>query len=250
MKDFILVIPARIGSDRLPQKPLIDICGKPMILHTYARALEATSNDNIFVATDSEDIRDVCNEAGANVMMTSKSCATGTDRIAEFSTKIVAKFYINLQGDEPMMDSKNIKRIIKIALAAPTEIINGWTKIKSEKDFFSPSIPKVVLKENGDLMYMSRAPIPGNKIKSFTDSKKQVCIYSFPYEALQFIVNNPKKSSIELIEDIEILRFIELGWNVKMVQLKNDFISVDTMDNLIEVRKRMQNFQSISYKAR
>ena len=137
MRDFVVVIPARLNSGRLGRKPLADICGKPMILHTYERALEATSRNNIFVATDSNEILDVCQKANANCVMTSEKCITGTDRIAEFAEKISAKVYINLQGDEPIMDSKNIVKMINKGVQEPDSIINGWSSIHTKRDYLS-----------------------------------------------------------------------------------------------------------------
>ena len=239
MRDFVVVIPARLNSGRLGRKPLADICGKPMILHTYERALEATSQENIFIATDSDEIMEVCNQGGANCVMTSKKCLTGTDRIAEFSGKIQAKVYVNLQGDEPIMDSANIRKMIEFGVQTPDSIINGWASIRTKKEYISRTIPKVVIKENSDLMYMSRSPIPGNKSNEFVEAKKQVCVYSFPLGALQFLLENPRKSPVEEIEDIEILRFLEMGWTIKMIELSGKSIAVDTPRDLELVRKKM-----------
>ena len=239
MRDFVVVIPARLNSGRLGRKPLADICGKPMLLHTYERALEATSRDNIFVATDSNEIMDVCQKANANCVMTSEECITGTDRVAEFSEKISAKVYINLQGDEPIMNSKNIVKMIKNGVQEPDSIINGWSSIHKKRDYLSRTIPKVVVKENGDLMYMSRSPIPGNKSNEFIKAKRQICVYSFPLKALQFIAANPTKSAVEEIEDIEILRFLETGWRIKMIELSGNSVAVDTPRDLQVVRKIM-----------
>ena len=208
MRDFVVVIPARLNSGRLGRKPLANICGKPMILHTYERALEATTKNNIFIATDSDEIMEVCHNSGANCVMTSKKCLTGTDRVAEFSEKTKAKVYINLQGDEPIMDSANISKMIEAGVQEPDLIINGWASIQTNKEYISRTIPKVVIKEKGDLMYMSRSPVPGNKLNKFVEAKKQICVYSFPLKALQFLTENPQKSSVEEIEDIEILRFL------------------------------------------
>ena len=238
-REFVVVIPARIGSGRLARKPLADICGKPMILHTYERALEATDEKNIFIATDNEEILKVCLDVGANAIMTSKNCLTGTDRIAEFSTKIKAQIYINLQGDEPLMAPVNIKKMISVGLKNPDKIINGWSHIESKNEYFSLTIPKVVLKNDNSLMYMSRSPIPGNKDNEFKNAKKQICVYSFPISALEFMIKNPSKSPVENIEDIEILRFLEHGWDIKMIKLDGSSIAVDTPNDLARVRKKM-----------
>jgi len=240
MRDYVVVIPARLGSTRLDRKPLAEICGKPMIIHTYFRALEATPAENIFIATDSEEIKRICQSYNANVVMTSESCKTGTDRVAEFATKIEAKAYINLQGDEPLMDANNIRKVIKLAKENPKSIINGWTEITSSEEYYSRNIPKVAVKKNGTLMYMSRSPIPGSKNNEFCRAKKQVCVYSFPNEALSWLRINPSKTNIEEIEDIEILRFIESDWPVQMTELQGYSIAVDTREDLEKVRGIMK----------
>jgi 3-deoxy-manno-octulosonate cytidylyltransferase (CMP-KDO synthetase) len=238
-KKFVVVIPARIGSGRLARKPLANIGGKPMIVHTYERAVEATDASNIFIATDSEEIMNVCHRAGANALITPKACKTGTDRIAEFAKKIKAQIYINLQGDEPLMEAENIKKIISVGLQNPEKIINGWAKIETRREYFSRTIPKLVLKNEDQLMYMSRSPIPGNKNNEFKEAKKQICVYSFPQAALKFVLEHNVKSPVEDIEDIEILRFVENGWEVKMVELSGSSIAVDTPSDLERVRKKI-----------
>ena len=241
MREFVVVIPARLNSGRLDRKPLADICGQPMILHTYQRALEATSRDNIFVATDDDEIMNVCSDANMNCILTSQECRTGTDRIAEVSQKIKSRIYINLQGDEPIMEASNIVKMINAGINEPDSIINAWAKINNEEEFVSRTIPKVVVTANDYLMYMSRSPIPGNKSNEFVKAKKQVCVYSFPFDALQFFSENPHKTAIEQIEDIEILRFLEMGWSVKMIELSGNSIAVDTPEDLELVRNIMQN---------
>ena len=246
MKDFVVVIPARLNSGRLGRKPLAAICGKPMILHTYERALEATSKENIFIATDSNEIMEVCHQRGANCVMTSKKCLTGTDRIAEITKIVKAKIYVNLQGDEPSMGSANIRKMIEVGVQEPDLIINGWASIRTNKEYISRTIPKVVIKENGDLMYMSRSPVPGNKLNELVEAKKQICVYSFPLKALKFLTENPQKSSVEEIEDIEILRFLEMGWRIKMIELSGDSIAVDTPQDLEVVRKKLGQRENFS----
>ena len=179
MKDFVVVIPARLNSGRLGRKPLADICGKAMILHTYERALEVTSKDNIFIVTDSNEIMEVCHHSEANCVMTSKKCLTGTDRIAEFSRTFKAKVYVNLQGDEPIMDSANICKMIEAGVQEPDLIINGWASIRTNKEYISRTIPKVVIKEKGDLMYMSGSPVPGNKLNKFVEVKNKSVFTAF-----------------------------------------------------------------------
>ena len=234
--DYVVVIPVRLTSSRLPRKPLAEICGKSMLEHTYARAVEAVCAEKVFIATDSDEILQVCEKFGAQVVMTSVDCLTGTDRIAEFAQKVSADVYINLQGDEPLMEPGNIKAVIKAGLAAPTSIINGWAWIETEAEFRSRTIPKVVVRQDGQMMYMSRAPIPGTKDNSFQFSRKQICVYSFPRKALADFTKNGGKTPHEEVEDIEILRFAEMGWEVQMIELSGTSIAVDTPEDLERVR--------------
>lgn len=239
VRDYVVVIPARLKSSRLPEKPLANIGGKTMLERTYERALGAVEENRIYIATDSDKIADVCRSFGAKVVMTSEDCLTGTDRIAEFAEKVSARTYINVQGDEPFMPTGNIRAIIDAALEKPDDIINGWAWINNEADWRSPNVPKVVIREDGRLMYMSRAPIPGNKADEFHFSRRQVCVYAFPAAALAEFAARARKTEHEMVEDIEILRFVEMGYEVKMIELDPDFISVDTPEDLERVRDQL-----------
>lgn len=235
--DYVVVIPARLQSTRLPRKPLADIAGKPMIVHTYERALEAVPKEKLYIATDDDEIADACSNAGANVVMTSEHHLTGTDRIAEFAKYVKADIYINVQGDEPLISPNDIALIIEASIQNPQRIINGWAPIKDEAEYRSLTIPKLAIREDGRLLYMSRAPIPGSKSDVFTAARKQICVYAFPYDALQNFTNGTGKTALEALEDIEILRFLERGYDVQMVELSGGSLAVDTPEDLEKVRK-------------
>tara|TARA_Y200000002_G_C22537107_1_gene602308 strand:+ start:215 stop:952 length:738 start_codon:yes stop_codon:yes gene_type:complete len=237
MIDFILIIPARYKSKRLPGKPLLNIKGLPMIVRTYYQCLKAVPKSKILVATDDKRIQKVCNEYNINSIMTSNRCLTGTDRIAEVSKKIKKDFYINVQGDEPICNPKDIKKIIKFAKQNPNEIINGYTEIKDKKDFFSSHVPKIVFDNNGYLLYQSRAPIPYNKKQKFVKGWRQVCIFSYSYNSLKLISSVKKKTTLENIEDLEFIRFLELGYKIKMLKMSNTSVAVDTKEDLIRIKK-------------
>ena len=242
-KKFIIVIPARYGSSRLPGKPLIKILGVPMLIRTYNQCLKVVSKDKIFIATDDKRIQKLCYDNNMNCVMTSKKCLTGTDRIAELSKKIKASFYINIQGDEPICDTEDIKKLIKTAKKHPDRIINGYTKITDKKLFISKHIPKVVFRNDGRLLYQSRSPIPISKKGKFTHAWRQVCIYSLPYRALKIFSKIKRKTILENIEDCELIRFLELGLDVYMIKMSNNSISVDTKKDLIKVIKNINNFE-------
>ena len=229
---FIVVIPARYKSKRLPGKPLAKIGGLPMIVRTYNQCRKVVRKDNIIVATDSVKIKKVCDEYKINSIITSSRCLTGTDRVAEVAKKINCNFYINVQGDEPFFNPYDLKKLINIAKKKPNEIINGYAEIKDKKLFFSSSIPKVVFDRKEYLLYMSRGPIPSNKKFVFKKAWRQICAYSFPKKALSDFTKIKNKTPIESLEDIEILRFLEQGYRVKMIKMSNKSLAVDNNEDL------------------
>ena len=235
MKKFILVIPARMSSSRLYGKPLIDLKGQSLIRRTYLQTLKAVDPELVYIATDHPDIEKHCREHDMQVIMTSSECLTGTDRVAEVSFKIDAEYYINVQGDEPLMNPEDIKKVIDSIDIYPGNIINGYTSIHQPELFFSLSIPKVVFRPDGRLLYMSRAPIPGSKSGHFMKSWRQVCIYAFPRQSLSEYYSVLSKTVLEQMEDLEIIRFLELGYEVRMVELSQDSISVDTPEDVLKV---------------
>ena len=241
--DCKVIIPARFQSSRFPGKPLTPILGVPMIKRVWDQCAKATSNENIFVATDSDKILNYCTDNNIQVLITSENCLTGTDRIYEASLQIDADIYINVQGDEPLIDPDDIRKIISISKSAPEIILNGMCKITSEVDFRSTAIPKVVTDLNNKLLYMSRAPIPLSKNNEFLSAYKQVCIYAFPKDALVRFAEESKKTPIEDIEDIEILRFLEIGIPVTMVQVSQSSIAVDYPEDVKKVENVLQGNQ-------
>ncbi|RVT99802.1 3-deoxy-manno-octulosonate cytidylyltransferase [Mucilaginibacter limnophilus] len=237
--EYIVVIPARYKSSRFPGKPLIDLKGKSMLQRTYEQCLKAVDKSLVYVATEDERIVQHCKDHDMNVLLTSDNCLTGTDRIAEVSKQIKADYYINVQGDEPVFNPDDITKIIVSLKGYPGEILNGYCAINTEKQYRSLSVPKVVFKPDGSLLYMSRSSIPGNKAGSFVKAWRQVCIYAFPYDALQQFASTYHKTPLEEQEDIEILRFIELGFDVRMLELSADSVAVDTPEDIEEVLKRL-----------
>lgn len=234
---IVIVIPARLKSTRLPNKPLVDIAGKSLIQRTYEQCVKAVDPSLVYVATDHKLIEAHCNELGINVVMTSETCLTGTDRVAEFAEKVDADYYINVQGDEPLMNPDDILNLIKEVEASPSKdvVFNGYAPIDNKEDFFSRSVPKVVFNEDNDLMYMSRAPIPGSKQGRFEEAYRQICVYAFPKLALKTFASRKTKTKFEEKEDIEILRFLEMGIGVKLVPLSAESIAVDHPEDIDKV---------------
>ena len=239
-KNYLVIIPARIGSKRLPGKPLIKLKGVSIIQRTHSKCAKAVTKDYVYVATDSKKIYDHCKQNRMNCIMTSKKCLTGSDRIAEAAKKINSKYYVNIQGDEPFFAVKDILTLIKYSKKFPKMIIAGYANIKHSHQYFSKNVPKVVLNNKNELMYMSRAPIPGNKENKFYNAYRQVCGYVLPKKKLSLFYNRKKKSRFENIEDIEILHFLEMGEKVKMVKLSDSSISIDTKSDIVLAKKKLK----------
>lgn len=235
--DYIVIIPARYASSRLPGKPLIDIKGKSLLQRTYEQCLKAVSSEKLYVATDDQRIVDHCVEHGMQYVLTSSSCLTGTDRIAEVAEQIKMDYYINVQGDEPLINPEDIKKVIESVALYPGEVINGFAPILTAEDYFSLTVPKVVCRPDGRLLYMSRSPVPGNKKNEFIKSWRQVCVYAFPRQSLFEYAGLGKKTELEEMEDLEIIRFLELGYEIRMLALSTDSIAVDTPADVEKVIK-------------
>jgi 3-deoxy-manno-octulosonate cytidylyltransferase (CMP-KDO synthetase) len=233
---IVIIIPARYHSSRLPGKPLINICGKSMISRTYDRCCQSLKAENIFVATDDLRIYTHCQELNMNVIMTSSSCKTGTDRVYEASKKIKADIYINVQGDEPIINPEDINIVIEASQKNPDKVINAMCAI-NKSDFNNPTIPKVVTRVDKSLLYSSRAGIPVTKDLLFVEAKKQVCIYAYPKQSLIDFSSIDNKTPLEKVEDIEILRFVELGYEVQMVDVSNTSLAVDVPEDIEKVEK-------------
>jgi len=232
-----VVIPARFQSSRLPGKPLINIKGIPMLVRTWMQCAKVIDPNKIFVATDNIEIEDMCKQHDINVIMSSGDCLTGTDRVSEVAKKIDSDIYINVQGDEPVLNPHDLEKIIDAALKEPNSIFCGYCQISSNEQYKDFNIPKVVVSEQNKLLYMSRSPIPGNKNGSFIKSWRQVCIYAFPKKALEAFVSCKTKTNLEKIEDIELLRFLELGWEVQMIEVSDLSIAVDIPEDILKVEK-------------
>ena len=244
--DFVLVIPARLESTRLPRKLLIEIDGISIIQRTYNCALQALGNkDQIIISTDSELVKEHCKSFGAHTILTSTECLTGTDRIAEVSNHIKSKQYINLQGDEPVFPIDELNHFIKEANKDPSFVYTAITKILDKKEYNNLSIPKMVFSQSNLLLYSSRAPIPSNKKGEFNLGYKHVCIYAFNKDHLDAYKAISKKSFFENQEDLEINRYLELDIKVKCIYLNKGGKAVDTLEDLKIVKDLIKNKYSI-----
>jgi 3-deoxy-manno-octulosonate cytidylyltransferase (CMP-KDO synthetase) len=234
---IIAVIPARFQSSRFEGKPLADICGRPMIWWVYQQCRKVKIFSEVIVATDDNRIFEICQLNDIQVMMTSNKHKTGTDRVGEIAEKIPADLYVNIQGDEPLIEPENIQKAIFPFFEDSTlQVTNLMTKIKDPIEVVNFTVPKVITNQEGIGIYLTRAPAPYPKGTLDFNYYKQVCVYGFTPEALRFFCSSPR-GKIESIEDIEILRFIENGYKVKYVEVDSLSIGVDTPKDLEKVRR-------------
>ena len=194
----------------------------------------------VYIATDDDRIHTKVKEFGFQTISTSKLCLTGTDRVAEASKKINSEIYINVQGDEPLIKPQDIKSILNEKLKYPDHVVCGYTEILKNENPLNKNIPKVVLNEKNELIYISRSLVPGSKDKNLSIKKKyfkQVCIYAFNKYELDKYYSFEKKSTTERLEDIEILRFFDLNKKIKMVKTTSGSLAVDEKNDIKKIER-------------
>ena len=236
--DSVIIIPARYNSTRFPGKPLIDILGKSLVQRVWAQCVKGFPFENVYITTDDERIRSHCEENNMQYIMTTDDCLTGTDRVAQAYKRLGEKheIIINVQGDEPLVKPEDILKVVNVHDGYSTTVCCGVCKIKSEEEFRNPNIVKVIKNHNNIFLYASRAGIPTDKRLGFQWAYKQVCIYAFsPLSLLEF--SRSGKTQLESVEDIELLRFLDLGYTVKMVDVSDSSVSVDIPEDVEKIKR-------------
>jgi 3-deoxy-manno-octulosonate cytidylyltransferase (CMP-KDO synthetase) len=231
---ILAVIPARLGSTRLPRKPLREILGKPMIQRVY-EAAHASGLENVLVATDSSEIADLGKRLGMRVEMTSAECQSGTDRVRDIAQKIDADVYVNVQGDEPLARPEHIQALVNL-MKQGREIRVGTLKTACPTpDINNPNAVKVVTDHNGRALYFSRATIPHNRdFAGGVTYFKHLGFYAYQKDALERFPTLPP-SALEQIERLEQLRFLENGIPIHVAETPFDTIGVDTEEDVKRV---------------
>lgn len=238
---IIGVIPARYKSTRFEGKPLADICGKPMIWWVYKQLKEAHGISDVFVATDNEKISNVCDSYGMKYIMTRDDHPTHLDRLYEVAMSIDADFYVNINGDEPLMKSEYIEKLIPVDVDPNSfYVANAMTVIKDPIEVVDIARIKIVTDIYGYGMYMARTPIPYPKASTDYTYKKFVGIQCFSKKALEFCGKTPR-GKLESIEDIDEYRFLENGQKIKFIMTDAETLSVDTPKDLETVRNIIQS---------
>jgi len=212
-----------------------------MIWWVYQQCKKVEDFEEVYVATDDQKIFDTCESLDIKVVMTSNEHRTGTDRIGEVARNIPADLIINIQGDEPLLEPETIKAAITPFYDNPNlEVSNLMTKIKDPVDVVNFTVPKVITNKDGIGVFLTRSTAPYPKGSIDYSFYKQVCVYGFKPEALQFYCDYGMKygkAKVEAVEDIEILRFIENGYKVQYVEVDSETVAVDTANDLEKVRE-------------
>lgn len=245
--DILGVIPARYASTRFPGKLLAPLQGRPLILHTIESAKTSRRLSRLVVATDDERIAEVVRPSGVEVRMTSPGCASGSDRIAEAVRGDAAGVIVNIQGDEPRMEGAVIDRVIDGLIDADDcGVSTAVVALDTEEAFTSPHVVKAVMDPRGRALYFSRAPIASLSRVSALDREqpgfrlgwKHLGLYAFRREVLMAFTSLPP-TPLEQREQLEQLRLLENGIKIRIVEVEQDSIGVDTPEELAELERKL-----------
>lgn len=241
--EVVIVIPARYGSTRLPGKPLLSLAGKPMIQHVYERAKLSALASRVIVATDDERIVKAVEAFGGQGRMTRPDHRTGTERVAEVAFHEKGDVFVNVQGDEPLLDPAAIDTAVHSLLEEPAaQLATVATPIKTSADIMDPNVVKVILDFEDNGLYFSRAPIPwvrDSAAKIQVRHLKHLGLYVFERDALLEYPTLPQ-GELERIEQLEQLRWLENGWKIRVAEVEHDAVSVDVPEDVTRVEKLLQ----------
>jgi len=239
----VIVIPARYGSTRLPGKPLVELAGKPMVQRVHERAKLVKTASRVIVATDDERIVKAVESFGGEARMTRPDHRTGTERIAEVAAHTEGDVFVNVQGDEPLLDPQAVDTAVASLLEEPAAAISTVaTPIKTPSDIMDPNVVKTVLDFDGNALYFSRAPIPwvrDSAAHTVVRHLKHLGLYVFQRDALLEYITLPP-GELEHIEQLEQLRWMENGWKIRVAEVEHDAVSVDVPADVERVEKLLQ----------
>lgn len=229
----IAVIPARLESQRLPRKMLREIGGRPLAVWVYQAIRKSPLLEDVIIATDSEEILAACRKHSCNARLTSTKHRSGTERVHEIAQSVAADFYINVQGDEPMIRAEHIESLV--ALMRNPDIPVGTLKTPAaHEDVANPNAVKVVAQACGRALYFSRSTIPYDRDGSHPQYFKHLGIYAYRKPALDKFMTLPE-SSLERAERLEQLRFLENGIPIYVAETQFDSVGVDTEEDFARV---------------
>ena len=229
----IAVIPARLASTRLPRKMLREISGKPLIGIVYEAVRSSPLLADVIIATDSDEIMQVCRQHTWNAQMTSPAHRSGTERVHEISNREVADVYINVQGDEPLVRAEQITSLLRVMEDSSVQVGTLMTPAAAI-DVLNPNAVKVLTDLAGRALYFSRATIPFDRDATHPRYFKHLGLYAYRKPALDRFVALPE-SALEKAERLEQLRFLENGIPIYVGETPHDSIGVDTEEDLQRV---------------
>jgi 3-deoxy-manno-octulosonate cytidylyltransferase (CMP-KDO synthetase) len=253
MTRIVAVVPARMGSSRFPGKPLAPLLGRPMVEHAVRRTSMCEALDDVYVATCDEEIRRAVEGFGGKVLMTSAAHERASERVAEAAEGFEADVVLMIQGDEPMVTPGMVAAAVEPLLKdSSVGCVNLVRRISSREEYFDRNTIKVVMDARGDALYFSRAPIPsagfardsssgpGASAAGVVPVFKQVCVIPFRRERLREFARLPQ-TPLERAESVDMLRLVEHGLHVRLVETFEDTHAVDTPEDLRRVERLMKD---------
>ena len=263
--ETIGIIPARFGSTRFEGKLLADLCGKPVIQHTWENAKKSKSLGDLIIATDDKRIYNVCKGFGAKAIYTSKAHKSGSDRLTEVVSDIDTKIVVNIQADEPFIHPSMIDDVVSPVLKdKDIQMATLCHKIRNEHEILDPNVVKVVFDRKGFALYFSRVPIPYDRrvneptgqrapyqISDFGTGRapkyyKHIGLYAYTKDFL-FTFKSLPQSSLEKIEKLEQLRVIENGYKIKVIETRHDTVGIDTPEDLVKATELIKGSKQLSF---
>lgn len=241
MSKVKIILPARLESSRLANKLLLQVDGIPLFIYTAQRCAQAVSKSDIIIATNSNQIASVASTYGFNYIITENRHTTGTDRVAEVARSLEDDtIIINVQADEVEIDPKNILKVLEAKKNSKDKVITGKYKVDKET-FYDTRSAKIVTDTQNNILYISRAPVPCTKNGEWSgQGYAQVSVYAFSRKDLEFF-SSTNRGYLEETEDIELLRFLENGVQVEAINMSNKGISIDTIDQFIEFKNKIES---------
>lgn len=241
----IVVIPARLNSSRLPNKVLLDLNGKTVVQRVYEQCLKAKNIDEVYIATDSTKVKESCETFTSNIIMTKDTHESGTDRIAEAVQNIECDVVINVQGDEPFIDSNLIDELVISFEKAQIQMASAMHKIKLIDELKNHNVVKVTVDKNSEALYFSRSIIPHHR----DDGEVLLCYHETIPEPLKFFrhlgiygytkeflleYSQMEPTYLERLEKLEQLRVLENGYKIKMIETSYNSIGIDTKEDYLK----------------
>ena len=243
----VIIIPARLDSSRLPKKVLLDLKGKTVIQRVYEQCLKVKNVDGVYIATDSIEIKEVCETFTDKVIITKSTHQSGTDRIGEAVSAIACDIVINVQGDEPFIEPSLIEALVNSFSNSDISMSSAMSKINNVKDLQNTNVVKVVTDLHNNALFFSRSLIPfprdvkeisiANEVLKKYQFFRHIGIYGYRKDFLLKFVNM-EQSYLEKIEKLEQLRALENGFKIKMIDANSSLIGIDTREDYEEALKK------------